>query len=100
MERPGEPVFMPKGKDNAVFQMPTNFLDERFQTVSGNIQSRFGDDAGVRIPVMSTDVPDLSVAMQLGKQENFSLFVPKHRQVGGALAEIFLSKFTKFLKKL
>jgi hypothetical protein len=43
-ERPGEPVFTPKGKENAVFQVPNNFLEERFQDIGTEIQSRFGDE--------------------------------------------------------
>lgn len=43
-EKPGEPVFTPKGKQNAVFDVPNNFLEDRFQPFGTEIQSRFGDD--------------------------------------------------------
>ena len=43
-ERPGEPVFTPKGKNNAVFEVPNNFIEERFQSFGIEIQSRFGED--------------------------------------------------------
>lgn len=45
-ERPGEPVFMPKGKQNAVFEVPDNFLTEKYESIGTEVQSRFGEDAG------------------------------------------------------
>lgn len=72
-ERPNEPVFTPKGKDNAVFEVPDNFLTEKYQPIGAEVQSRFGEEAGMRIPVQNIAVPDLKIPMQLGRQENFSL---------------------------
>lgn len=91
-EHPGEPVFTPKGKDNAVFDVPSNFIEERFQEFGTEIQTRFGEEAGSRIPVGNFGIPDLSVPMQLEKQDNFSLFIPRHRKFASALTAIFLSK--------
>jgi hypothetical protein len=51
---------------------------------------RFGEDAGMRIPVRESSTPDLSIPMQLGRQENFSLFLPKHRKLSKKLIEIFM----------
>jgi tyrosinase len=95
-DRPGEPIFTPKGKENAVFQVPSNFIEERFQAFGTEIESRFGDEADVKIPVMqiSGKMPDLSVPMQLDRQDNFSLFIPKHRKLASALTDIFLSEFS------
>lgn len=72
-ERPSEPVFTPKGKDNAVFEVPDNFLTEKYQPIGAEVQSRFGEEAGMRIPVQNIAVPDLKIPMQLGRQENFSI---------------------------
>jgi tyrosinase len=94
LDRPGEPIFYPKGDNNAVFDVPNNFLEERFQSIGPELQSRFGDDAGERVTVQNTNVPNLNVPMQLGKQENFSLFVPRHRKLASALTDVFLSKLT------
>jgi hypothetical protein len=46
-EHPGEPVFTPKGKDNAVFEVPNNFIEPRFQDFGTEIQSRFGEDVKI-----------------------------------------------------
>jgi hypothetical protein len=43
-EKPGEPVFLPKGKENAVFDVPNNFLEPRFQGIESEIESRFEDE--------------------------------------------------------
>lgn len=89
-ERPNEPIFTPKGKDNAVFEVPDNFLTEKYQPIGAEVQSRFGDDAGKRIPVQAISQPDLRVVMQLGRQENFSHFIPKHRKIAARLIDIFM----------
>lgn len=34
--------------------------------------------------------------MQLDKQDNFSLFIPRHRKMATALTGVFLSKKIKF----
>jgi hypothetical protein len=91
-ERPGEPIFTPKGDNNAVFQVPNNFLEERFQSIGPELQSRFGEEAGVRIPVQDTSVPDLRFIMQLSKKDNFSVIIPKHRKLASALTDVFLSE--------
>lgn len=89
-ERPNEPVFTPKGAENAVFEVPDNFLTEKYQPIGSEIQSRFGDEADVRIPVQNIAQPNLRIAMQLGRQENFSLFIPKHRKIAASLIDIFM----------
>lgn len=92
-DHPSEPVFTPKGKQNAVFQIPPRFLEEGYQNIGTEIQTRFGEDAGLRIPVRDAGIPDISVPSQLDKQENFSLFIPKHRKLASALTGQFLSKY-------
>jgi tyrosinase len=89
-DRPGEPVFMPKGKDKAVFDVPSNFFTEKYRPIGSELQNRFGEDAGTRIPVRGSAMPDLSIPEQLGRQENFSLFLPKHRKLSKKLIEIFM----------
>ncbi|KAG5668817.1 hypothetical protein PVAND_016740 [Polypedilum vanderplanki] len=91
-ENPGEPVFTQKGTNNAVFDVPSRFLDDRYQSIGAEIQNRFSDDAGERIPVRDIQPPNLdNVGLkQLGKQENFSVFIPKHRKLASALSDIFL----------
>ena len=91
-DRPGEPIFTPKGKDNTVFQVPDKFLEDNYQNIGSEIQSRFGDEADVTIRVSDTSLPDISVPASLDKQENFSLFIPRHKKLAAALTDVFLSK--------
>ena len=42
--------------------------------------------------MQNAGIPDLSVASSLGKDENFSLFIPKHRKASNALMDVFISK--------
>ncbi|XP_046387013.1 phenoloxidase 2-like [Ischnura elegans] len=93
--RPTEPIFVPKGDRGAVFDIPSNdFLAERFQDVAGDLGTRFGEDTNVRVPVRNITLPDLSFPMRLGRQENFSLFLPWHREMATRLIEIFMGMRT------
>ncbi|XP_046384944.1 phenoloxidase 2-like [Ischnura elegans] len=89
--RPSEPIFVPKGDRGAVFEIPSNdFLAERFQDVAGDLGTRFGEDTNERVPVNNITIPDLSFPMRLGRNENFSLFLPWHREMATRLIEIFM----------
>ena len=90
-EKPGEPVFTPKGKDNAVFDVDAMFVTDKYKPIVSEIQSRFGEDAGQKIPVKNISPPDLRIIMQLGRQENFSQFIPKHRKIAGKLIDLFMN---------
>lgn len=94
-DRPLEPVFMVKGKNNSKFDVPNNLLSERY---GGNpeIQERFGEEATQRIPVKSNiSIPNLKVPMSLGRQEQFSLFIPRHRRIAAHLINIFMSELNE-----
>uniref|UniRef100_A0A0K8VQL9 tyrosinase n=1 Tax=Bactrocera latifrons TaxID=174628 RepID=A0A0K8VQL9_BACLA len=87
-DRPTEPVFMEKGK--AVFDVPDNFLTDRYRPISTEVQSRFGEMAEQRIPVREISIPDLRVPMSLARDAQFSLFIPAHRRIAGRLIDIFM----------
>ncbi|XP_026465404.1 phenoloxidase 2-like [Ctenocephalides felis] len=89
-DRPTEPVFMAKGADKTVFEIPDNYFADKYKDIGAALQNRFGEEAGNRVPVRNISVPDLSVPMQLGRRENFSLFIPKHRMIAGRLIDIFM----------
>ncbi|XP_039950679.1 phenoloxidase 2-like [Bactrocera neohumeralis] len=87
-DRPTEPIFMEKGK--AVFDVPDNFLTDRYRPISTEVQSRFGEMAEQRIPVREISIPDLRVPMSLARDAQFSLFIPAHRRIAGRLIDIFM----------
>ncbi|XP_073975570.1 phenoloxidase 2-like [Rhodnius prolixus] len=88
-DRPTEPVFMPKGDVNAVFDVPEEYLVDRYKPLGPEgLLSRFGGDQ--KIPVKKITLPDLSLPLQVGRRENFSLFLPYHRKCAARLIEIFM----------
>lgn len=91
-DRPTEPVFMQKGEEKAVYQVPDNFLTDRYRSMASALSNRFSLDAGESIPVKNISIPhqQLSLPMELGRQEVFSLFIPKHRTMAARLIDMFL----------
>ncbi|KAF6200526.1 hypothetical protein GE061_004969 [Apolygus lucorum] len=87
-ERPTEPVFMPKGDKAVVFDVPDEYLVERYRPLKNDLEQRFGADE--RIPVKTISLPDLSLPLQLGRREQFSLFLPHHRKMAARLIDIFM----------
>jgi len=86
-DRPNEPSFMLKGDASAVFDVPDSLLLKKHQ---GMVTSRAG--AGESIPVQNlSTLPNLDIVMQLGRRENFSLFIPKHSRIAGELIDIFMT---------
>lgn len=91
-DRPNEPVFMEKGaaSNSAIFDVPEKFFTDRYRPINNEILNRIGGDAQNRIPVKDIRIPDLRVPMSLGRDEQFSLFIPKHRKIAGHLINIFM----------
>lgn len=97
-ERPQEPVFVEKGEKNAVFDVPSKFLTDRFRDIGSEIQAQFSERAEERIPVRDDiPIPDLKIPLSLGRHEQFSLFIPRHRRLASKLTEIFMSAFSSIL---
>ncbi|XP_030368851.1 uncharacterized protein LOC115619960 [Scaptodrosophila lebanonensis] len=93
-EHPNEPVFMDKGKTPTVFDVPDNYLIDRYKPISAEVQNRAGANVEQRIPVREISIPDLRIPMSLGRDEQFSLFIPKHRRIAGRLIDIFMNMRT------
>ncbi|XP_055374475.1 phenoloxidase 2-like [Condylostylus longicornis] len=89
-DRPQEPVFLHKGDDKAVFEVPDNFLSERYRPIGNTLTTRFGGEANRKIAVKEISIPDLKIPMTVERQEPFSLFIPKHRVAAGRLIDIFM----------
>nr|CAH7714652.1 unnamed protein product [Callosobruchus chinensis] len=54
------------------------------------VTSRFGENATEKIPVNAITIPPLGEILDLARDENFSLFIPKHRKIAGRLIDIYL----------
>lgn len=61
---------------------------ERYRPLKDDLASRFGTEE--RIAVKTITLPDLSLPLQLGRRENFSLFLPHHKKMAARLIEIFM----------
>ncbi|XP_012280424.1 phenoloxidase 2 [Orussus abietinus] len=93
-DRPAEPVYVPKGDKKVAFDIPSNYLPERYKSVAVQVLNRFNDDTDSKIPVKQISLPDLSIPMQLGRRDPFSLFIPKHRKLAARLIDIFMGMRT------
>lgn len=82
---------MPKGAEGAVFDVPDNFLTDRYRTIGNEVQSRFGE-GNERVTVRNTKLPDLTEVLKLKRDENFSLWVPAHRKYSGLLIDILMGE--------
>ncbi|XP_045478278.1 phenoloxidase 1-like isoform X2 [Harmonia axyridis] len=89
-DRPQEPVFVAKGDEKVVFDIPNNYLADRYKPIGVQLANRFGEDAGERVSVKQISVPNLGDILDLPRHSNFSLFVPKHRRLAGKLINIFI----------
>ncbi|XP_063832838.1 phenoloxidase subunit 1-like [Ostrinia nubilalis] len=89
-DRPTEPCFMQKGDDKSVFQLPEHYYPDKYRALSTTLSDRFGTDDARVVPVANIGLPDLSVPMQLPYNEQFSLFIQKHREMAGNLIDTFV----------
>jgi tyrosinase len=90
-DRPNEPIFMPKGKEKAVFHFPEKYFTENYEKIGMNLRERFIADNGMKIDIQETEMPDISECMKLSRQQNFSLFMPMHQKIASKLTEIFIN---------
>lgn len=65
---------------------------DRYQKIADRILNRFGNDAQSMVPIKRISLPDITKAMNLGRQEPFSLFIPRHREIAAFLITIFLGE--------
>ncbi|KAK7794457.1 hypothetical protein R5R35_003821 [Gryllus longicercus] len=110
LERLNEPVVLPKGDNrNVFFNVPAKYLDSRIRGLT-LLRPPYGmlgsasfvgptqlDNATVEVPDVA--VPDLGPALELSREEDFSLFFPRHRVMARHLVDILLSlpTYEKFL---
>ncbi|KAK2587196.1 hypothetical protein KPH14_002940 [Odynerus spinipes] len=93
-DRPAEPVYVPKGEKHVAFDIPADYLPDQYRPAAVEIFGRFGETTETKIPVKQITLPDLSIPMQLGRREPFSLFIPAHRKIAARLIDIFMGMRT------
>ncbi|KAK5638831.1 hypothetical protein RI129_013126 [Pyrocoelia pectoralis] len=90
LQNPTEPAYVPKGDKKVVFDIPTDYIADRYKHVGVQLFDRFGEEAAERIPVKQISLPRLGDILKLSRQANFSLFIPFHRKISGQLIDIFM----------
>lgn len=91
-QRPLEPVFTARDNGKAIFDLPDSFYTEEYNDVKDDIQSRFGENVDVKIPLRDiAKKPDLRFTRPLRKRQQFSLFNPQHRAIAAQLIELFMN---------
>lgn len=90
-DRPQEPVFVGKGDDKTVFEVPNSYLTDRYKPIGVELANRFGEEAQNKVSVSEVPPPNLTEILELGRHDNFSLFIPKHRRLAGRLIDIFMA---------
>ncbi|OXU22253.1 hypothetical protein TSAR_002571 [Trichomalopsis sarcophagae] len=93
-DRPNEPVYVPKGEQKVSFDVPPKYLPDQYQSMADRILNRFGNESLSSVPIKQIAIPDLSLVLQLGRRDPFSLFIPAHRKMAGRLTELFIGMRT------
>lgn len=75
------------------------FQPDNYKPTATIIANRFGDDAGEKIAVSNITIPPLGDILELARDDNFSLFIPKHRKIAGHLINIYLGKQHVYIYK-
>jgi tyrosinase len=93
-DRPKEPLFLGKGEDAVIFDIPDSFIAQRFQSVSTTIKSRMkrSDNPKMKIDVNEQlQLPDIkSFTNGLPRDKSFSLWLPRHAKIAGNLIRLFV----------
>lgn len=90
-QRPNEPLFTKKDNGKVVFDVPEDFLTDRYKPIGSELQSRFGEDVETRVPLRSIAHPDISFATaNIPLKGPFSLFNLYNKQVAGRLIKLFM----------
>ncbi|XP_030760912.1 phenoloxidase 1-like [Sitophilus oryzae] len=89
-DRPKEPIFIPKGDERKGFDVPAEYFSDRYRPLGAQLSNRFGEEANEVIQITRISIPPLTEILELARDENFSLFLPKHRTYAGRMIDIFL----------
>ncbi|KAJ8679162.1 hypothetical protein QAD02_014949 [Eretmocerus hayati] len=92
--RPSEPLFIPKGEEKITFDIPPEYMSDKYQPIASRILNQFENEAQVSIPVKNIALPDLSIPLALGRHDTFSPHIPAHRKMAEHLINLFIGMRT------
>lgn len=79
-DHPTEPVFMDKGGNGTVFDVPDSYVTDRYNQMCKKVQRRVSSASEKNVQVKEIAIPDLSCSMRLGRSEQFSIVPPQDGQ--------------------
>lgn len=89
-QRPNEPLFTKKDNGKAAFDVPQEYLTDRYKPIGNELQTRFGEEVERKIPLRQISPPDLSFATVIGKNAAFSLFNLPNKEIAGRLIKLMM----------
>lgn len=89
-QRPNEPLFTKKDNGTAIFDVPDEFLTDRYKPIGIELSSRFGENVDNRILLQPINLPDISFATDIPIKASFSLFNAHNKEVAGRLITLLL----------
>ncbi|XP_058838329.1 phenoloxidase 8-like [Topomyia yanbarensis] len=92
LQRPYEPTFVPKSGGQVYYDLPDNFLTDRYRPLGQALQSRYGTNVQTRIPLPNIAAPDINFAQPIPRRGEFSMFNQMHAQAAGQLIELFMNQ--------
>ena len=92
LQRPLDPLFTKKDDGKVSFEVPQDFLTDRYKPIGTSLATRFGEDVERTVTLRPIAHPDLSFASSLPIRGPFSLFNSRHQQIAGQLIQLFLDQ--------
>nr|XP_023022213.1 phenoloxidase 2-like [Leptinotarsa decemlineata] len=89
-DHPKESILSTRGPENVQFDVPNSYLNDEYKNISVQIANKFGEDASEKVTVNEISIPPFGEILSFPRDENFSLFIPRHRRLAGKLIDIFL----------
>ncbi|XP_074031041.1 phenoloxidase 1 isoform X2 [Leptinotarsa decemlineata] len=89
-DHPKESILSTRGPENVQFDVPNSYLNDEYKNISVQIANKFGEDASEKVTVNEISLPPFGEILSFPRDENFSLFIPRHRRLAGKLIDIFL----------
>lgn len=89
-QHPNEPLFTKKDNGKAAFDVPEEFLTDRYKPIGNELHTRFNDNVERKIPLRNISLPDLTFATVIGKTAAFSLFNLANKEIAGQLIKLMM----------
>lgn len=94
--RPCEPAFVSKGNTDIQkrFDLPDNFITDNYKEVVSQIVENENTESKThptKISVTYFKIPDIQFSKDIGRRDQFSIYIPLHREIACRLTELFVN---------